>query len=58
MEMTDIKSSKNIITLIDHLDEFEYLNDILCVFYAIPVCRTFRIILPSNKVVAHFFGQI
>ena len=28
MEMTDIKSSKNIITLIDHLDEFEYLNDI------------------------------
>ena len=31
---------------------------ILCVFYAIPVCRTFRIILPSNKVVAHFFGQI
>lgn len=28
MEMTDVKSSKNIITLIDHLDEFEYLNDI------------------------------
>ena len=28
MEMTDIKSSKNNITLIDHLDEFEYLNDI------------------------------
>lgn len=28
MEMTDVKSSKNIITLINHLDEFEYLNDI------------------------------
>ena len=28
MEMTDVKSSKNIITLINHLDEFEWLNDI------------------------------
>ena len=28
MEMTDVNSSKNIITLINHLDEFEWLNDI------------------------------
>lgn len=28
MEMTDVKSSKNIIALINHLDEFEWLNDI------------------------------
>ena len=28
MKMTDVKYSKNIITLINHLDEFEWLNDI------------------------------